>query len=331
MYARSKKIITMYIRNRMKDFVDFCLEEEASGNKGSIKCIYPVIHRVLSDKGKIDLMLRGFCKNNKDKFSKSGLINEIFTEIDPLTNTSLYEKIFDITLMDSKLSQKFIFLTKKLINLGVEQQRAKSIIKGYFLKGRYKDIHRKNINHYIDNKYSQELYSYLLLCILFDAEELFNTSLILKILRSNIDDINMILGIIIFYKKNKNFDGIIVDICKSLHRAHYPICPQYDEKKKDKIYLWKNGCDCSKMNGELWMFRYFIYCMGSFSNESGPIYKDFKKSIKKFKNKLNLDAHLKICKNPSKGSPVHNFYKKMLKDKIPIISDGNGKFEYYIT
>ena len=85
------------------------------------------------------------------------------------------------------------------------------------------------------------------------------------------------------------------------------------------------------MDGELWMFRYFIYCMSSFPNKSGSIYKDFKKSIKKFKNKLNLDVHLKICKNPSKSSPVHNFYKKMLKDEIPIISDGNGKFEYYIT
>ena len=327
MHARTKKTITMYIRNRMKDFVDFCLEEEASGNKGSVKCIYPVIHKVLSDKGKIDLMLRGFCKNNREKFSKSSLINEIFTEIDPLTNTSLYEKIFNTTLLDSKLSQKFIFLTKNLIALGVDQQRAKSIIKGYFLKGRYKEIHRKNINHYIDNKYSQELYSYLLLCILFDAEELFNKSLIRKILRSNIDDINMILGIIIFYKKNKNFDGIIVDICKSLH----PICPHYDGKKKSKIYLWQNGCDCSKMDGELWMFRYFIYCMSSFPIRNRPIYKDFKNSIKKFEKQLNLDVHLTICKNPSNGSPVHNFYKKMLKDETHIISDGNGKFEYYIT
>lgn len=71
--------------------------------------------------------------------------------------------------------------------------------------------------------------------------------------------------------------------------------------------------------------------MSSFPIRNRPIYKDFKNSIKKFEKQLNLDVHLTICKNPSNGSPVHNFYKKMLKDETHIISDGNGKFEYYIT
>ena len=330
-YARSKKTITGYIRNRIKDFVDFCLAEEASGNKGSIKCIYPVIYRVLSSRGKINLMLRRFCENNRENFSKNSLINEIFTEVDLLTNTSLYEKILDITLMDSKLSQKFIFLTKNLITLGVDQQKIKSIAKKYFLKN--KDLHRRNINHYIKNRYSQELYSYLLLCILFEINGLFSKSLIRKILKSNMDDINMILSVIIFYKKTSSFDGIIVDICKALHRAHYPVCPHYDGKKSSKVKIWEKGCDCSKMDGDLWMFRYFIYCMNCFSNKRGRVYREFKSSINNIYDSSILNVHLNICKNPSNkyNSDVHGFYANMLKKRISIISDGNGNFEYNLN
>ena len=67
-------------------------------------------------------------------------------------------------------------------------------------------------------------------------------------------------------------------------------------------------------------------------NREDYTYKEFRKSIREAivgNEKINLENHF-VFRNSSNKSPdeVNEFYKKMLKDGVKIIDDGDKKFMY---
>ncbi|EKB7629027.1 RNA-directed DNA polymerase, partial [Enterococcus faecalis] len=83
---------------KISNFWDFCLSEEAQGNSGAIKCIFSVVLNTI-----------------RFKKVKREVINEIFSFRESVTEFNLYEKLLDISLKDSQLTNKFITFTEELM------------------------------------------------------------------------------------------------------------------------------------------------------------------------------------------------------------------------
>ena len=75
----------------ISNFIDYCISEEALGNKGAIKSIFPVIKNTL-----------------KNKKISSEKLNNIFSKRDIITDFNIFEKILDLSLKDSRLTNKFL-------------------------------------------------------------------------------------------------------------------------------------------------------------------------------------------------------------------------------
>ena len=71
-----EKLTTEKWVEKIKHFIDYCIAEEALGNKGSIKCIFSVLKQINPENSKI---------------------NEIFSFYSPITNFNIFEKILDVT------------------------------------------------------------------------------------------------------------------------------------------------------------------------------------------------------------------------------------------
>src|SRR5699024_7549621 len=100
---------------KISEFLDYCVSEESNSNKGAIKCIFSV-------------------PLNRFKYKKvnSDVLNEIFTRREKVTKFNLFEQYLDISLKDSRLTNKFISFTEQLIDLGVDTENLKKIVRRYF-------------------------------------------------------------------------------------------------------------------------------------------------------------------------------------------------------
>ena len=163
-----------------------------------------------------------------------------------------------------------------------------------------------------------------------------------SVIESRIDDINMILATIIYYRKNGNYNGIVVGIAKALWETHYPVCSEKGSLDANSNPWYRKPCKCgSEFKGRLWMYRYYLYFMYKnkykYINDEGQnrkdyTYKEFRKSVREAiidNEEINLEDHF-VFRKPSNKSPdeVNEFYKKMLEDGVKIIDDGNKKFMY---
>lgn len=97
--------------DKIKNFIDYCISEEALGNKGAIKCIFAVLKQINPGINKI---------------------NEVFSFYSQKTNFNIFEKILDVSLKDSRLTNNFIDLFKTLKKKGFKKEKAERIINEYF-------------------------------------------------------------------------------------------------------------------------------------------------------------------------------------------------------
>src|SRR5699024_12841750 len=78
----------------------------------------------------------------------------------PITGFNLFERILDVSLMDSKLTNRFLDFFESINKLGFLSSNASKIVKEYFRNNKNKYINK--INYYTNNHYNQELYKILL-------------------------------------------------------------------------------------------------------------------------------------------------------------------------
>ncbi|MCK1248803.1 RNA-directed DNA polymerase [Streptococcus uberis] len=96
-------------RDLISDYIDLCITEESRGNKGSLKIIFSGLLRNIVYFGKFG--------NQK--------IDDLFLCIDYRTQTSLLEKIIDISLKKPELTNRFMDLFENLFTTSNLRRKAK--------------------------------------------------------------------------------------------------------------------------------------------------------------------------------------------------------------
>lgn len=290
-------------KNKINDFVDFCLSEEVNGNKGAIKCIYSVII-------------------NTFKYSKLSkkMINNILITRENITEYNLYEKFLDTSLKDSRLTNKFITFTEQLIELEADKEKLKSIVRRYFNENR--DIYRKNLKYYISNGWNQEVYQILLYCVIFDEEKLLMKDLLKLILQTDLDDYSKCLSIILWIKKRYS----IKDLLNLLEIQLKEIHSKYNDNKS------------VRMQEKYWLMRYFIYSLVNkgIIKEIELINHYSDNNIKKDNNnyvKSELNMKYVLQKDSQKKgyvNKINEFYALLLDRDVALIQIGNKEklFEF---
>lgn len=177
----SETTISKWIRE-INGFIDYCIDQESSGNKGAIKALFPVIKNTL-----------------KNKKIKRKTINEMFAWRNPITSFNLFEKILDVSLKDSRLTNRFLDFFERINGFGFSSPNASKIVKAYFIKN--KSQYRDKINYYAHNHFNQELYQILLYIVEFDVKGLLLKKDLLDLINENIDDFSLILTTMIYLKK----------------------------------------------------------------------------------------------------------------------------------
>lgn len=171
---------------KISDFINFCISQEGLGNKGSVKCIFSVLENILKHSSKYNL---------SDK-----IIRKIFYTRDEITNFNIFEYILDISLKDSRLTNRFLKFSGTLLNVGGESKKPYKIVKKFFED--HKSSIKDKLNFYTKNNYNQEFYQVLLYSVMFDVKNLLKKTEVLDFLNSNLDDYSLIL-LVILYLKNK--------------------------------------------------------------------------------------------------------------------------------
>lgn len=337
------------VKDKISQFIDYCVSEEGRGNRGSLKCIPAVLANSIRPlQVGNSYHAQPIVKALGDDYREC--LIDIFFEPHYLTGMTLFERILDLSFMDSTITQKIIdfsqILVREIVYGKTVWDRLLILIKVenaaeiYF--DRIKDTLKDKIEEYINLGLNQEIYSYLLLIIIFNYDKKMDSNSVNDIchsvIQSRIDDINMILATIIYYRKTGNYDGIAEVMAKALWDAHYPVCSKKEYLDPDSWY--RNPCDCGdEFSDQLWMYRYYLYFMhknnssyvdGKGRKQKRRTYPDFRNSIKNVKidgQDVDLSNHFDFRKSQSL-SEVNKFYKKMLDDGVKIIDDGDGKFIY---
>lgn len=280
----------------ISDFIDYCVNEEHLGNKGAIKCIFPVIKNTLKQK-KVDT------KN----------IDIIFSKRNMVTNFNVFEKILDLSLKDSKLTNKFLTFFENINEFGFSSLSASNIVKKYF-SNNSKGIKNK-IDHYRKNNFNQELYQILLYAVVFEIDDLLNQEELLNLIDSNIDDYSLILGTILYLKNSSyKLDKLL--------------------KKIDSLFINTHAnynVNNSRMAEKLWLFRYFFYFLNCKDIISKIEINSYCKS-KKYKsgpNGYQTELNWNYIKGQGNDLRANDFFNELILAEVWLIYCGdNEDFKY---
>lgn len=306
-----KKSVNAYIK-KIYNFCDTCETEESKGNKGSIKSVFPVVVNAV----------KKLCPQK---------VNDIFSNYNRISNFNLYEKFISLSLKDSKLSNRFIRFSKRLIEYGFAPQKEHEIMEKYFQRNKNSIL--ESIEFYQKNKFNQEVYQILLYLVYFDVDDFFSPCKLLSLISDESDDYSMCLSFILYYR---NF--YIKDV----------------QHKKDMLMelndLFENidsfygNDDAGTINTKVpimaekhWLFRYFIY---SLITQDIVKKQDLNEVLEEqsissgmtsnglFKTRLNPEFMLKS--NRSKNNEnILNFYSYLLQNNVHFVSRGkDDKFRF---
>ncbi len=269
--SRNIKNIELSIRRKIYQFIDHCVSEEGRGVEGSLETMIPALVSTIRD-GSVSSLMNRLFNTDKEKFK---FLQRIFVEPNYVTDLSIFEKLLDVCLLHPRITQKYIDFSQFMVNLAtnsssqdleLEKAIGENVAK-YFSKA-FKNLENR-ISYILDQGYSQELHSLLNLFIVFDYDKNYMSKYEVKnicksIISSGIDDINMILATMIYYRKFGNFDDILEDAAKILWRSHYIVCDESDGEYVEDKNWYRKLCSCGKeFSGELWMYRYFMYSLNS--------------------------------------------------------------------
>lgn len=342
------------IRENVYKFIDYCSSEESKGNKGSLGLMFPTLIENIMN-GPIDSLLSAVSSTHTGKYLS---VLDIILKPNPISNLSIFEKILDLCLMHSEITQEFIDFSRymvyvmKINGMGPNaRERIVARVHSYFskMKGSLGD----RIHHLLRRKNSQELHSLLILIIIFDYDIVYQREgeveeICKLIVGSGMDDISLILATMIYYRKFNNFNNLLDVSAKVLWETHRLICTQDDMDYSESDSLWYTKlCSCGKeFSGDLWMYRYFMYSLNSDKGYEADeslgdknIYNSFRESLSVIEREKNipLENHFKFRltkeevekrieggKNANKlGMIVHMFYREMLDAGIRFVNPGN--------
>jgi len=291
----SKKDSVNTWKSKLSNFVDFCISQEASGNKGAIKSVFPVITNSIE----------------KQKLPKK-MVNIIFSQTNSLTKFNLFEKILDLSLKDSRLTNRFIDFFERLTKLGFSKKRAVSIVKRHFLDN--KQFYRSKLTYYNENHHDQELYQLLLYFVEFDDGMVTTKNNLLKIVNNNTDDFSLCLVSILYLKKKYKIDLWLKEIDQLLIDTHdyYP-------------------ANSIRMTEKYWLLRYFLYSLqikDVITKKEINKYcknKGYGPSTKGYKTELNWQ----YIKNNPRQNKVDAFYDFLLSNGVLLVHFGkDNSFDY---
>ena len=291
-----KEIRRKYWIKEISNFIDYCVNQEALGNKGSVKCIFKSIE---------------FELKKLHEVGKDNEINQILGQYDERTNFNLFEKIIDLSLKNSTLANRFIYFFDKMAKYGFSREEAKKIFKNYFSSN--KKIYVKKIKYYRDNQLNQELYQILLYAVLFNIKNIYNKKNLLDIIEENTDDFSLILTTIL-YIKNYSTDNNLLEKIDTLFKNTHK----------------KYGKNNSRMQEKLWLYRYFIYSLQKQKIVDEKLINKYciQKGYKTSPNK-GYQTELKWRSVRDLNKDIDKFYNELLEEKIWLIDCGkDNKFEY---
>lgn len=303
--------------NKIYDYINLCIDEEANGNKGSIKTMYKGAFFAVKD---------------------LTFVNHIFTHTNPLTGYNVFKHFLDVSLKDSKLANRFLEFSDNLINLGVDHNSLKLLVSEYFRENNKKI--RVKIVKCVQNKYNQEVYQLLLYFLVFEVynniaqreimeligENQDDTGFLLKLLHFDNDDFSITLAITIYLQ---------ITINQYLVKSDYNTYNLYMNKLFEKLdnlfkksytsYLTQseisahpiNNPNTSRMKEKFWFVRYYIYYLTK-------TYKQFKQSRNKYcrdnyipKSGGSIGYQSQLNWNFVKtNSKIDDFYNMMLEEGI---------------
>lgn len=280
----------------ISNFIDYCINEESLGNKGAIKSIFPVIKNTF-----------------KNKKISSAKLNNIFSKKDIITDFNIFEKILDLSLKDSRLTNKFLTFFENMSSLGFSSISASDIVKKYFSVNS-KSIGRK-IDYYHKNHFNQELYQILLYAVEFEIDNLLTQEELLKLIATNTDDFSLVLVTILYlkngsYKRNElleKIDSLFIDT-----HVNYP-------------------SDTARMSEKFWLFRYFFYFLQSKENINKKEVNTYCKS-KNYnigKNGYESELNWRYIRGSASNTSVNDFFNELIENEVWLIYCGeNGDFKY---
>lgn len=282
---------------KINEFLEYCLSEESNNNKGAIKCLFSV----------------PINKFKNLKLPKQTL-NSIFTYREKVTDYNLFEQFLDVSLKDSRLTNRFIHFTEQLIDFGVDKEELKEIAKVYFKEN--KDLLRNRLNTSKENGWNQEVYQLLLYVVIFEGNKLITKSILKKILASQLDDYSKCLSVILWLKKNFKEDELLKILEKDFKLIH-------DTYEQDSV----------RMQEKYWLLRYFVYYLIDQHVISQNIVKNHFKSHRTKKGKiiseLCKDYVLDTSSISKERKEINEFYSHLLSNNIALVHLGkNKKFDY---
>ncbi|HDG1375830.1 TPA: RNA-directed DNA polymerase [Staphylococcus aureus] len=265
----------------IKNFIDLCIDEERKGNKGAIKCIFPVIENTFKYK-----------KINKNKISK------IFGYTNNITKFNILQFILDLSLKDSKLTNRCLSLLNYLAVKMDDKKVVSKQVKQYF-RNRNEEI-KNLLVFYNKNDYHQETYQILVYIVEYDVDILLKKK-VLNLLNENTDNLSLSLLTIIYLRKPWRIESLLkkIDDLFKNSKDSYP----------EKIGV---------MSQNLWYFRYFIYYLikenvipkdkiNSYCNSQS-----YRSNQKGYKSDLNW-------RYINSNDAVDEFFNELLEEKVPLI------------
>lgn len=265
----------------IKNFIDLCIDEERKGNKGAIKCIFPVIENTFKYK-----------KINKNKISK------IFGYTNNITKFNILQFILDLSLKDSKLTNRCLSLLNYLAVKMDDKKVVSKQVKQYF-RNRNEEI-KNLLVFYNKNDYHQETYQILVYIVEYDVDILLKKN-VLNLLNENTDNRSLSLLTIIYLRKPWRIESLLkkIDDLFKNSKDSYP----------EKIGV---------MSQNLWYFRYFIYYLikenvipkdkiNSYCNSQS-----YRSNQKGYKSDLNW-------RYINSNDAVDEFFNELLEEKVPLI------------
>lgn len=253
---------TKYLKwiDKLYDYTTLCIDEESKENKGSLKVLFTGMLFHLND---------------------NPSINDIFVHKNPLNDYNLFKHLLDISLKDSKLTNRFLDFTKQLISYGVEKDQLEQLVSEFFQENI--DRIKSKVNICLENKYNQEIYQLLLYYLYFKVYEDVDQDQLNKLIgnQNPNDESGFLIEIIDF--DNDDFSIVIamsiymqVVINEFLIRDYYTYSAYMNKLfvKLDEILLESyqsylsedeilqnptNDRNKSRMKEKLWFLRYHLY------------------------------------------------------------------------
>lgn len=319
----------IFIRNnylkwidKLYDYINLCIDEESKGNKGSIKVLYTGSLFHLEDNTNINL---------------------IFTYKNHLNSYNLFKHFLDTSLKDSKLANRFLNFTKKLISKGVSQDELNQIVSEYFEENS-KKIKRK-VSMCIENKYNQEVYQLLLYYLYFKVYETIDqtqlTELIgedhpvdeegigflINIIDFSNDDFSIVLAITIYLQIVINeffveqdyvsYDAYLNKLFKKLNEVLSESYQSY-LSEQDRVLNPYDVYDKSRMVEKLWFVRYHIYYLTNKYDSFRVSLNDYYRESETPRNRRGLYKNQLNWNFVKTNKSIDKFYDRMLNQNVPL-------------